>query len=82
MRSGRWLLIRDSITVAMILHRASNEAMRPTKPPNDRKSWSVRVPLDAAERSRIEALAAAKGLSMSSMIRFLVREAATSAGLP
>ncbi len=56
--------------------------MRPTKPPNDRKSWSVRVPLDAAERSRIEALAAAKGLSMSSMIRFLVREAATSAGLP
>ena len=56
--------------------------MRPTKSPDDRKTWSVRVPMDAAERSRIEALATAKGLTMASMIRYLVREAATSAGLP
>jgi hypothetical protein len=53
-----------------------------TRPNAEQKTRSVRVPMTPAERRRIEALAASRGLTMSAMIRLLVLEASATAGLP
>jgi hypothetical protein len=69
--------------VVLVVHPSFTAAVaRPKKDPDDRASAAFRIRLTAAERQRLDAMAAARGITLSRLIRVAVLDDQPPTPLP